>query len=216
MKQHGATAMPNDSDLLMLAQGVLRRNRDRARDSRETVPEPLSHAGPGTETVKTLENHNDDLTVSLSHALGSGTMRQAGTDETARETRVEQHYGQVLTALRSNCPEMIDAERWQQAIRDAEAFLNTYDETAHALGWTARDLFGLHSLPPRPSATYQRLSRYDATGLIWLLRGRSVIALSEAEAAIQAHGGGVLVYRKHRKPALGPIGDSLDDLGLRA
>jgi len=63
-----------------------------------------------------------------------------------------------------------------------------------------------------PTLTFQRLSRYDATGLIWLLRGRPVIALTETEAAIQG-ALAVLIYRKLRKPALGPVGDSLDDVG---
>jgi hypothetical protein len=83
---------------------------------------------------------------------------------------------------------------------------------ADALGWTARELFGLHSPPERLSANYGRLSRYDETGLIWLLRGRPVIALTETTAAIQG-ATAVLTYRKLNKPALGPLGDNLDDMG---
>ena len=67
-------------------------------------------------------------------------------------------------------------------------------------------------MPQQPAATYQRLSRYDATGLIWLLQGHPVVALTKGEAAIQRDGA-VVVYRKDRKPALGPLGDSLDDMG---
>ena len=48
------------------------------------------------------------------------------------------------------------------------------------------ELFGLHPVPERPAANYQRLSRYDETGLVWLLRGHPVVALMETEAAIQA------------------------------
>jgi hypothetical protein len=48
--------------------------------------------------------------------------------------------------------------------------------------------------------------------LIWLLEGREVIALTEDTAAIRRASGSVTVYRKHNKPALGPVGDSLDDL----
>jgi hypothetical protein len=81
-----------------------------------------------------------------------------------------------------------------------------------ALGWTSRDLFGLHRPPEKPHPSYRRLSRYDETGLIWLLRGRPVVPLTEATAAIKGATGNVTVYRKHTKPALGPLGDSLDDL----
>ena len=49
-------------------------------------------------------------------------------------------------------------------------------------------------------------------GLIWLLRGRPVVALTETVAAIQGTSA-VLTYRKLNKPALGPVGDSLDDMG---
>jgi hypothetical protein len=57
------------------------------------------------------------------------------------------------------------------------------------------------------------LSRYNETGLIWLLTGREVVALTENTAVIQSPAGGShLVYRRFNKPALGPLGDSLDDL----
>jgi hypothetical protein len=52
----------------------------------------------------------------------------------------------------------------------------------------------------------------DAELLIWLLRGKEVVALTEATAAIENPNGSITVYRKHQKPALGPLGDALDDL----
>jgi hypothetical protein len=52
--------------------------------------------------------------------------------------------------------------------------------------------------------SYRRLSRYDQTGLIWLLQGRPVVALTEAAAAIQSSTGAITIYRRHNKPALGP------------
>jgi hypothetical protein len=93
--------------------------------------------------------------------------------------------------------------------------LARWGQQADRLGWTARDLFGLHPVPERPAASYGRLSRYDETGLIWLLHGRPVVALTETTAAIQG-AAAVLTYRKLNKPALGPFGDSLDDIGPAA
>jgi hypothetical protein len=90
--------------------------------------------------------------------------------------------------------------------------VTAWGEEANAFGWTARELFGLHTPPERPAANYRRLSRYDETGLIWLLRGRPVVALTATTAAIQG-ATGILTYRKLNKPALGPLGDSLDDIG---
>lgn len=115
--------------------------------------------------------------------------------------------------LERRCPERVEFVRWQQGIADARVFLAGWSQQAEALGWTSSDLFGLHQIPDRPAANYQRLSRYDCTGLLWLLQGRPVVALTEATAAIQTVSGGILNYRKHNKPALGPVGDSLDDLG---
>jgi hypothetical protein len=95
---------------------------------------------------------------------------------------------------------------------DATAFTSKWGEQAHAFGWTARELFGLHPVPERPAANYSRLSRLDDIALIWLLRGRPVIALTAAEAVMRCHSGATVTHRKLNKPALGPIGDSLDDV----
>jgi hypothetical protein len=100
--------------------------------------------------------------------------------------------------------------RWQQAVADARSFLSEWGEQARSLGWTARDLFGLHSIPDKPHPSYRRLSRYDCTGLIWLLQSRRITAMTETTAAIQNVTGNVTAYRKDNKPALGPLGDSLD------
>ena len=84
-----------------------------------------------------------------------------------------------------------------------------FDDAAHDdfLGWRKDLETRLRSgeLPPA-------LGPYDCTGLIWLLQGRPVVALTEATAAIQNPTGNLIVYRRFNKPALGPVGDSLDDL----
>jgi hypothetical protein len=85
-------------------------------------------------------------------------------------------------------------------------------DKAEALGWTARDLFGLHQPPAKPHPSYRRLSRYDETGLVWLLQGREVVALTETTASIRGAAGNITIYRKHNKPALGSEVDSLDNL----
>ena len=57
--------------------------------------------------------------------------------------------------------------------------------------------FGLHTPPATPAPSYRRLSRYDQTGLIWLLRGRPVVALSTATAAIKNASVSITLYRRH-------------------
>jgi hypothetical protein len=123
-------------------------------------------------------------------------------------------FAKALAALERRCPDYVEEERWQRAVEDGRAFLARWGEQAEALGWTAKDLFGLHKPPEKPHPSYSRLSRYDEAGLIWLLCGREVVALTEATAAIQSSTGAIsaiTTYRRHNKPALGPVGDSLDD-----
>jgi hypothetical protein len=120
-------------------------------------------------------------------------------------------FGRTLDVLESRCPEFVPVERWQRAVEDGRRFLARWGAQAAALGWQAADLFGLHNVPDQPAPSYRRLSRYDETGLIWLLRGRPVVALTDTTAAIE-NATGITVYRKNNKPAL--PGDSLDDVDV--
>jgi hypothetical protein len=119
-------------------------------------------------------------------------------------------FFRTFAELERRCPDHVEPARWQQALQDGRRFLAEWGEQAEALGWTARDLFGLHEVPANPHLTYQRLSRYDCTGLIWLLRGCPVVALTEETAAIKMRTGSITSYRRRNKPAYGPLGDSLD------
>jgi len=124
-----------------------------------------------------------------------------------------QRYRRVFAVLQMKCPALVPVERWHLAVEDGRRLLATWGTQAEALGWSSADLFGLHTPPDKPHATYNRLSRYDCTGLCWLLQGRPVVALTTNTAAIEnPDTGSITTYRKHNKPALGPLGDSLDDL----
>ena len=118
-------------------------------------------------------------------------------------------FVRVFEILQSRCPNWVPVDRWQQCVEDGKRFLAQWGGLAEVSGWTTRDLFGLASVPDNPHPSYCRLSRYDETGLIWLLRGRAVLALTESTAAIDSPTGTVTVYRK---PEVGRPGDSLDDL----
>src|SRR5262249_13694643 len=125
------------------------------------------------------------------------------------EPEAGDHYAHLLSTLNERCPAFVEHDRWRQAVVDADRFLAKWGGSAHQLGWTGRELFGLHRVPERPLASYSRLARYDETGLIWLLQGRPVVALTNTTAAIQ--GSSIITYRKLDKPALGPLSDSIDD-----
>jgi hypothetical protein len=72
---------------------------------------------------------------------------------------------------------------------------------APAFSWTARELFGLHPVSERPAAKYSRLSRVDDMGLVWLLGGRPVIALTATEAILRCQSGATLKFYRRTKPA---------------
>jgi len=69
-------------------------------------------------------------------------------------------------------------------------------------------------VPDRPGPKYQRLSRYDQTGLVRLLQGRPVIALTQAAATILAPSSASLMYHRRKKSAPGLIGDTTDGGGV--
>jgi hypothetical protein len=136
------------------------------------------------------------------------------TPKQAKNSKAEEGeapYGHTIAALRKRCPDYVEVGRWQQAVKDGRRFLAQWGDQAAALGWTAKDLFGLFPVPEKPHPTFNRLSRYDETGLCWLLEGRTVVAPSSDTAVIRTATGPTLKYRKDNKPALGPVGDSLDD-----
>jgi hypothetical protein len=142
----------------------------------------------------------------------SSSDRSDGSDKSPPFGRFGR-FGRTVTALEARCLDHVDIARWQQCIDDNRAFLATWGAQAEALGWSSTDLFGLHTPPERPHPSYSRLSRYDCTGLIWLLKGRSVVALAEATATIRnPDTGSITMYRRFNKPSYGPSGDSLDDL----
>lgn len=91
---------------------------------------------------------------------------------------------------RMQAPEWAGADRWSQAVEDANSFLSDWDRTACDLGWTALDLFGVHAVAPG--------CRYDVMGLLMLLGGGTVFALTERTAAFHRPSGSTLTYR--RKP----------------
>jgi hypothetical protein len=111
-------------------------------------------------------------------------------------------YSRTMAALEARCPDLVLVDRWQAAIEDGRRFFARWGDQVEALGWTARDLFGLHTPPAKPHPSYSRLSRYDETGLIWLLQGPMLARPRPLGAGSQD------LHRAGRRPAssLGGVG----------
>jgi hypothetical protein len=97
-------------------------------------------------------------------------------------------YVERFEVLLARCPEGVLNQRYMQAVTDAECFLATWGSQAQAFGWTADDLFGLNPAAP--------LRRYDVMGLVWLLQGRPVIALTERTAVLGGELHPLTFYRR--------------------
>ncbi len=83
-----------------------------------------------------------------------------------------------------SCP----AARWGALREDAYHFLRDHAARAHALGWTALDLFGVHPVKP--------WVRFDCMGFVPLLNGGKVTALSDTEAVIEKPNGSRVTFYK--------------------
>jgi hypothetical protein len=59
---------------------------------------------------------------------------------------------------------------------------------AQELGWTALDLFGAHRIAPEV--------RWDCAGLVLLIGGGRVVAMTDATATIQRTSGSRLTYSR--------------------
>ena len=98
-------------------------------------------------------------------------------------------WSEGLARLDPNRPPVgIAAPLWRGAVRDAELFLATWGKQAADLGWTTLDLFGAH--PRAPGA------RYSCMGLLLLIRGGRVVALTADSAAIEQQSGARLTYTR--------------------
>ena len=112
-------------------------------------------------------------------------------DETEREVMavelggVAEIYAIAFAQIQANAPPEVPLERWHQFINDAGIFLDQWGHDAERLGWRAEALFGLHPNAP--------MARYDRMGLIWMLKGERVAAITATAARLS---GGLTFYRK--------------------
>jgi hypothetical protein len=90
-----------------------------------------------------------------------------------------------------SCPAHFPAARWAQVVTDAAAFLQEWAEAADRLGWLTWELFGCHRRAP--------WGRIPGMGLILLLQGDEIAALTATEAVIRTRTGAHQTYR--RRPA---------------
>jgi hypothetical protein len=97
----------------------------------------------------------------------------------------------------SRPPADVPEARWRRFIDDCAVFLDSgWAGRAAALGWDPPELFGCDRAKP--------FARVSCQGLLWLVNGRPLLALTGDIAAIANSNGGRLTYYR-RPPELGQV-----------
>ena len=98
----------------------------------------------------------------------------------------------ILAGLKRRGPaDWLSHEQWRGLLSDAENFLTRWGSAAHLLGWTSLDLFGVHPIAPA--------ARFDVMGLIPILNGAEVLALTSQTATMRRASSAVQTYRRPRR-----------------
>jgi TubC N-terminal docking domain len=164
------------------AGGAITLKGDRLRLS---APEPLPE-----NLLQELRLHKAEVLDHLRHAPGSGLQESA-----ALPSEVVKAWTEGVARLREiPPPRTYPAKAWQQLIVDAERFLDAWAPQAAAFGWAAWELFGCHRRAP--------WGRIDGMGLVLLLHGDPLAALTETEAVIRRASGAHQTWRRKQRDPL--------------
>ena len=154
----------------------------------------LSAAKPlPQKLLEEVRLHKTDLIDHLQRARQSRLEQPAAAQPAAAATPNETVAGwaEGVARLRRMPPPRNYPERpWQQLIVDAERFLDGWAQQAVALGWPDWEVFGCHRRAP--------WGRIQGMGLVLLLRGDALAALTDSEAVIRTQTGARQTHR--RKP----------------
>ncbi len=88
-------------------------------------------------------------------------------------------YEHAYSDFIRTCPDAVEHDRWVMAKADANAFLVEFGSKAADAEWAPDEIFGLN-----PSAP---MVRYDGMGLVWMLRGLTVVDI-DATSAVLSNG----------------------------
>jgi hypothetical protein len=164
------------------------KSRGHVSPKEEALVTPIANFGDGKRLLFQHLNCGVTNVTNVTSDFEQGRAAVA-TDEFSSE------WHAILAELEECAsPDWMSPDRWKMLLHDAQRCLDRWSSTAHAMGWTALDLFGVH--PTRPAV------RFDVMGVLFLLQGGEVTALAALRASIRRPSGAVLCF--HR-PAAGGV-----------
>ncbi|MGY4355381.1 hypothetical protein ACVWZR_004432 [Bradyrhizobium sp. i1.3.1] len=164
---------------------------EKAGTSREAELGPVDFDWSHHDAVTGPGKYSTDQALNKRGTTGtSGTTNFAGGEDDGERGGAPSEWHAILGELeRRNCPEWMSLERWDLLLGDAESFLSRWGRAAHAMGWTALDLYGVHPLVPA--------SRFDVMGFLFLIQGGGVPVITGSSASVHRQTGAHLTYRRH-------------------
>jgi hypothetical protein len=148
--------------------------------------------GAPTRVTSESESHQRDSAGVTLVTLVTSVPPTAELDEVVPDS-VAQRWREAIARIEGqDAPARVRSARWQQFIKDANTFIEEWAARATADGWDAVCLFGV--LPEAPEAAIH------VAGLVWLLQGDNVVAITASTASIMTRSGAIQTY--YRRPSI--------------
>ena len=166
---------------------------------------PATSQPPGNHTDKTDKRASVSFVSAVSRHIAAGDVAGDGhlSDRThgsvlppsgppnlgtCRDDIPEDWRLGVLALIKLPCPASVRPPRWRRLKLDAAKFYERWGATAAALGWSTHDVFAANRTKP--------IERVDMAGLVVLINGRKLAALTDSEAVISTRTSRSLTYRR--------------------
>lgn len=152
---------------------------------RLSAPQPLPE-----QLVAALREHKGEI-LELLRAPRQRRGEEPRSSDTGSAADAHEVWSAGVARLAARPPPRdYPARAWEQLVGDAASFLGLWSVQAVALGWQGWELFGCHRHAP--------WGRIQGMGLVLLLRGQELAALTGTAGVIRTATGVHQTY--HRKP----------------
>ena len=166
-------------------------NENNSLPAREGLTSFMSYSQPVSLGVKDYTKTKKHNNININSKIILDTERPGSQEIRHKRHKSESTpFGDAFLAFVESDRNKALNQRYVQAVVDARRFLDDFGEQAETLGWRADELFGLDDAAP--------LACYDRMGLVWMLGGDHVVAITDIAATIRMPAGNLLKF--YRRP----------------